>query len=470
MIILLFISLIIPLSIGYFFISSFWPETEFGQNDFLIRSFIGGGLGFGITSCLFFVWLLVVGPSIGGLVAVEIALLVSLIYYYKTKSPAAKLNRPSQPVQITPRIFAISFYIILFFAIASFVMISLRNPHGRWDAWSVWNLHAKFLYLGGDHWKDMFSGHLFWSHPDYPLLIPATVARCWKFIGYDTLAIPALISMFFTFAMAGLVFAALSIIRDKTQGLVAGMVLLATPFFIEHGASQYADIPLGFFFLSTLVLFSLHREFSGNRHNLLLLAGITTGLAIWTKNEGFLFLVSIIISRIVYVVPVKGVKTYVKQMIPYTIGTLPILATTLYLKTQLAPPNDLLSSQGYQAVLAKLTDLDRYLLVGRTFVNRIAHSGGWITSVTFLLIFYLLLLGIRIPKRQSRTVMSTMVTLALMLTGYFLVYITTHHDLHWYLLHALGRLLLQLYPSFIFAFFLIAGSPKIVEDLAVKEK
>jgi hypothetical protein len=467
MIILLLISLIIPLAIGYFIISSFWPETELSQNDFLIRSFIGGGLGFGITSCFFFVWLLVVGPSIGGLVTVEIALLISLIYFYKIKRPAVGLNRRSQSKQITTRIFAISFYIIFFSAFASFVMISLKNPHGRWDAWSIWNLHARFLFRGADHWKDMFSGHLFWSHPDYPLLIPATVARCWKFIGRDTLVIPALISMFFTFAMAGLVFAALSIIRDKTQGFLAGMVLLATPFFIEHGASQYADIPLGFFFLSTLVLFSLHQELSGNRHNLLLLAGITTGLAIWTKNEGFLFLVSIIISRIVYVVPAKGVKTYIKQMLPYTIGLLPILAITLYLKTQLAPPNDLFSSQGYQAVLAKLTDLDRYLLVGKTFVERIAHSGGWVTSVTFLLIFYLLLLGIKPPKNQKRTAWATMVTLGLMLTGYFLVYITTHHDLHWYLLHALGRLLLQLYPSFIFAFFLIAGSPKIVEDFAV---
>ncbi len=467
MIILLFISLIIPPAIGYFAINSFWPEEGTAHNDFLLRCFIGGGLGFGITSCLFFVWLLVAGPSIGGLVTVEIALLLSLIYFYKIKRPNVGLNRRSKLKQITPRIFAISFYIILIFASASFIMISLQNPHGRWDAWSIWNLHARFLFLGGDHWKDMFSGHLFWSHPDYPLLIPATIARSWKFIGRETLVVPALISMFFTFAMAGLIYSALSVIRDKTQGLLAGMVLLATPFFIEHGASQYADIPLGFFFLSTLVLFSLHQELTGYTHNLLLLAGMTTGLAIWTKNEGFLFLVSIIISRIVVIVPKNGVKTYVKQMIPYTIGLLPILAITLYLKTQLAPPTELFSAQGYQAVLAKLTDPGRYLLVGRTFISRIAHSGGWITSVTFLLIFYLLLLGINPQRKQWRTVLTTVVTLCLMLTGYFMVYITTHHDLHWYLLHALGRLLLQLYPSFIFAFFLIAGSPKIGEDFAV---
>lgn len=466
MIILSFISLIIPLAIGYFITSSFWPEEDTG--DFPVRVFLGGGLGFGITSCLFFIWLLIVGPSIGGLVAVEIALLVSLIYFYRIKRSTVNLSRLSQSGQKTPRVFVISFYIILFFASASYVLISIKNPHGRWDAWSIWNLHARFLFLGGDHWRDMFSGHLFWSHPDYPLLIPATVARCWKFIGYETKVIPALISMFFTFATAGLVFAALSIIRDRTQGLLAGMVLLATPFFIEHGASQYADIPLGFFFLSTFVLFSLHQELTSHKYNLLLLAGITTGLAIWTKNEGFLFLVSIIISRIVAVVPKYGVKTYVKQMIPFTIGTLPILALTLYLKTQLAPPNELLSSQGYRAVLAKLTDLDRYLLVGKTFMDRIVHSGGWVMSVTFLLIFYLLLLGIKPPKRHSLTVMSTMVTLFLMLAGYFLVYITTHHDLHWYLLHALGRLLLQLYPSFIFAFFLIAGSPKTDGDFALE--
>jgi hypothetical protein len=471
MIVSLFISLLIPLSIGYFFVCSFWPEVKSNQNQFLIKSFLAVGVGLGICSFVFFIWLLVVGPSISGLIIFEIALLICLIgvFIYKTKRRKTEVDCRSLTEQTAHPIFSVSFYIVLIFSIASFVFISLKNPHGRWDAWAIWNMRARFLFRGGSHWKDGFSPLLYWSHPDYPLLIPGTVARCWKIIGKETLIVPALVSMFFTFAMAGLLFSALFIVRGKTQGFLAGMVLLGTPFFIEHGASQYADVPLGFFFLATLVLFSLHERLSENSQNLLFLAGMTTGMSLWTKNEGFLFLMAIIISRIIAVVPAKGPKTYFKEMFSFAMGVLPILGITLYLKTQLGTPNDLLSSQGYRAIFEKLTDFSRYLLVGKTFITRIFLSGGWIMSITFLLIIYILLLGIKVEEKQKKAVMTTFIALGLMLAGYFLVYIITPRDIHWQLLHALGRLLLQLCPSLIFIFFLVVGAPESGNGYSVKE-
>ena len=61
----------------------------------------------------------------------------------------------------------------------------------------------------------------------------------------------------FTFGTVLLLVAAIAALRSRSQGLLAGLVLLSTPFFIIHGTSLYADVPLGFFFLATIVCIAL---------------------------------------------------------------------------------------------------------------------------------------------------------------------------------------------------------------------
>jgi len=51
-------------------------------------------------------------------------------------------------------------------------------------------------------------------------------------------------------------------------------------------ASQYADVPLAFFCLATLVLLCLADRQEKGRHGFLVLAGLACGMAAWTKNEG----------------------------------------------------------------------------------------------------------------------------------------------------------------------------------------
>ena len=44
--------------------------------------------------------------------------------------------------------------------------------------------------------------------------------------------------------------------------------------------------------------------------------------------------------------------------------------------------------------------------------------------------------------------------------GYYLVFLVTPYDLAWYLETTLGRLFLQLWPSFLFAYFLSVNTPE----------
>ena len=100
-----------------------------------------------------------------------------------------------------------------------------------------------------------------WSHPDYPLLIPASIARSWEFSRPGDAAGPgcrrAVVYLRDHWNLSLFPF---RVFVGERQGLLAGLVLLGTPFLILHGASQYADVPLSFFFVATVVLLFLHAQ------------------------------------------------------------------------------------------------------------------------------------------------------------------------------------------------------------------
>jgi len=265
--------------------------------------------------------------------------------------------------------------------------------------------------------------------------------------------------MLFTFAVVGLTFSSLCILRSKSQAFLAGLVLLGTFFFIDNGASQYADVPLAFFFLATIVLFCLQDRLSRNNYSLLFLAGMTAGFSAWTKNEGLLFLAAIIVARFAVIVPLKGWKTYLRQMLSFSVGLIPILIIIIYFKTQLAPPSTYLYL-GFQSILHRLVGFFRYFEISKAFVREIIHFDKGVVHPVPLLAFYLLCLGIKIEEKDKLSIATALITFCLMLAGYFFVYLTTSFDLYWHLGHSLDRLLLQLWPSFLFVYFLIVGTPE----------
>ena len=88
--------------------------------------------------------------------------------------------------------------------------------------------------------------------------------------------------------------------------------------------------------------------------------------------------------------------------------------------------------------------------------NEIVHFGARTIGVTPFLALYLLLVGGY--KKSILSVQIGILVLALMLVGYFAVYLTTPLDLAFQLETSLSRLLLQLWPSGVFIFFM-ATSP-----------
>ena len=80
-----------------------------------------------------------------------------------------------------------------------------------------------------------------------------------------------------------------------------------------------------------------------------------------------------------------------------------------------------------------------------------------------LLLGCLLCFGIRIEKKESAGAHTALLALLLTLAGYFFAYLVTYQPLEWHLATSCDRLLLQLWPSFLFlAFFALPGPRQLL--------
>ena len=73
---------------------------------------------------------------------------------------------------------------------------------------------------------------------------------------------------------------------------------------------------------------------------------------------------------------------------------------------------------------------------------------------------YLLLMGMRIDGKDRFNILNAVVVLLLMLAGYFIIYLISPYELNYHLMTSLNRLYMQLWPSAVFLFFMMARMPE----------
>jgi hypothetical protein len=426
----------------------------------LLRGSLSAGFGLAIFSILYFLarWsgFLHLWAIDGAVCAI---LLIAITFVRKRRVNAAP-NVETQS-QAMPRCLQIAFGLALLAALYSGVLRAIARPYGSgWDSFAIWNLHARFLFRGGIHWRDGFSALIPWSHPDYPLLLPAASAHFWTVMGRETTAVPAVLGLVFTVSTVALLFSGLDILVSRTPALLGAMCLLSTPFFIDLGTWQYADVPLSFFILATLVLLHLHDGFAlrgVESRSPLVLAGLAAGFAAWTKNEGVLFLLAILLARMWLTSRQSSpLRRPISQMAPMLLAVAPIFALIALFKRAIAPAGDLFSDP--TTMLHKLSDPSRYWAVLKWYGRELIRFGEWwlIPLPIVMLVLYFLLKR-NVTREEKETVRASAAALIVTLAGYFFIYLITPRDIYWHLRFSLNRLFVQLWPSAIFVFFAALG-------------
>jgi hypothetical protein len=318
------------------------------------------------------------------------------------------------------------------------------------------------MFRGGEHWKDVFSPDEAGWAPTHPMLTAGAIAHCWFFVGRETLLAPTAVAFLFCVAVVGLLVSSLSLLRSPRQGLIAGIVLLCSPPFVVQAASQYADVPLASFYLGAVLFLCLHDTVQRHR-GWLVMSGMMAGMAAWTKPEGLMFVLVVVLVRCVLVGASRGAKACARDLSALALGLLPVLTVRLYFEFHMvSATSDLVQGQTPQAFLTRLLTGHRYLIIVKAFGKQFVGLGGWVVTLPPLLLMYLLLVGINKAWKDRLAIYTASLTLMLMTCGYFMVYVFTPNDLVWQLGSSLDRLLMQLWPLAIFTFFLWARTPEEV--------
>jgi hypothetical protein len=243
--------------------------------------------------------------------------------------------------------------------------------------------------------------------------------------------------------------------------MLAALALLGTYYFVTTGITQYADVPLAFYVLATLACFALLDRFPRHTLPLAYLAGLCAGCAIWTKNEGLLFVSALGVARVMQALRNRG-RPVSREFVGFVLGILPLLGITAYFKISLAPPNDIVFANMLESSLKKLGTGERYWIAATLFSK---HIITFSSAMPIVLAAYLWLSGRDRGFPARDVLVPPVLVFALMLIGFFVAFIITPKDLEWHFRTACDRLILQLWPAVLMVCFLFAADPDSAAEI-----
>jgi hypothetical protein len=193
--------------------------------------------------------------------------------------------------------------------------VSVGKAYSTWDAIAVWSVKGYGIALE----KTIFAGKNWGSFGlDYPLNLPIAVST-FKLFSDDTLPGSKLIFPIFFIALIVNIYS--FFIRRKINRNYAkfGLLFLASvPLLFEHATIGYANLA----FTLYLVLGALYamEGIYESRRGALVMSGFLLGFASWTRPEGLLLsLVVVITLPLAWLISHKQMPKYVPWLIPFGI-------------------------------------------------------------------------------------------------------------------------------------------------------
>ena len=427
----------------------------------MIELAIGIISGFGVSSCIFFICFMIFAPNTSHIMMSDICLHLIFIGALSLFNRIFFRNRNPNPIDASsiygdPSAIRFIKILALVFLVSSitYFLIALQVPYGGHDAMGIWNIRARIMALPQPSWlSDLQTAG---NHPDYPLLVSGNIGRLWLYMDQTSILAPFVFHYLVTFATCLLLVSAIWRVKHLPLGILAGLILMGTPFFLRDGAeAQNADITMSFLILAVLVLLTMKDALGAERSDFAYLAGLCASLAAWTKNEGLLFLVCLLCIRFLIHAYLVSAKVAFTETVHLLLGMAPVLGVLIYFKISIASTSDLIAGQGFVETITKITDPSRHVQIFAFFVKEMFSFGRW-QVYPFLMILYLFWSGTdMIDVNKKLSVMTASGIIVVMLAGFFIVYLTTYLDLYYHLRTSFSRLLLQIWPATLFAFFLV---------------
>lgn len=419
----------VSMLIGYALLAA-WVDRGRKENWLLV--FAAPGVGLAVTASLLFYLTVLTGHIDGRSAFLAHAIVLTALGAWYCMKPNAGLKRSF------PHKSAFVFLAVLTAALVSSGFI--KSPYGVGiDAWAIWKIKARFLYLS-QHWPDVFSPVLHFSHPDYPLLYPLASAWGWLGAGHEGLLAPILVCGLFTVSITGLMAAAFEGDRWKT-GMAAALWMASIPFFTGIGGSLYADIIVAYYNLAAVIL--LDRALESRQVRLAFAAGFMAASCLFVKNEGWLFCT-------VFAAVLALLRR--KESLAALLGMMPMLALTLLFKQIASTPSHILSLDAARQHVLTPELGGRLALIAHYFTIEVFKENAWVYA-WFLAGLALVLYPKRWLERRAWILYLALFVAA----GYIGIYLITTIPLERHLKNSIDRILMHFFP--ILLYFVMSGEP-----------
>jgi len=421
-------------------------------------------LGIGFSTLVSFLLLIAGGTELLNIKTTGVILILcalTVVFKKMRGTPAATTSIIEQNsfASSPGRLIRTVYFLVLSTAIVSAVLFLWCNPHGQGDSYIIYNMRAKFLFTAGAEWRKAFDDNLFWSHLDYPLLIPLAVLNFWQWFSDAVPIVPALVAFLFTASVAVIVQCGVTLLKGSSRGLIAASLLISTPYFLKEGLSQMADIPVAAYVSACFVTVLLSQKFPKKERTLLLLSGMLAGLCGWTKNEGLLFFCAITLVYGVVIFRSESPGAAMRKSALILAGALPSLAVVLTFKVLFPHSNEVLGQHPLDA-LPRLMDATRYWKLLYAYFVHAMYFGGWILTPTPLFLIYALMSGIDTDRIARFNAQLFLGTFTLVILIYSLLIMISPNELDFQIWSTLNRLLFHYYPALVIFTTVSLSSPK----------
>ncbi|MBI5344639.1 MAG: hypothetical protein HZB21_01390 [Deltaproteobacteria bacterium] len=345
---------------------------------------------------------------------------------------------------------AILIFIIAVQVIYVFFFATTRSIRAE-DAWAIWFLKAKVFFAEGSVPGDfLLDGYYSYDHPDYPLLIPLSIAWIYTVLGSAREMLAKVIYPLQFISMLFIFNYAVRKAADARTALLFTAFLSFTPLIVIHAGglqkeigglysgdfTGHADLALSVYFLSGGAFFYLYML--ERKYAYLLLTAVFMAMGAWTKNEGLPF--AAVGAVFIGLSQFRGCRAPIKVLASAAFLFLLFIAPWPAYKAHLGLKSE------YAANLSLSTigdNMERLVLVPRRMAGYMFGK-----TVFFNLTWWAYAASLLLNRRGSfrRPLLFLNALVFLQLAAYAFIYIISPAGIEWQLGTSLERLILHLVP------------------------
>jgi hypothetical protein len=336
--------------------------------------------------------------------------------------------------------------VLAIFVIGIFLVVSgvtLREPVVEWDVLGIWALKAKVLLhepvIASDYFRDLSKAY---SHLDYPLLWPLTIAWVWSWTGQNDLAAVKVLAVAL---LSGFILVCYGLLRRNCSRPLAFLftaLLVGLPILMSQTSRLMGDPPLAFFVFGAFVC--THFWIQSVHCDDLRVASIFTMGMLFTKNEGIGLWFILLFLLTLSLIP----KGQTKRLLPALLwlGAVPLLGTAAWFVFRIGIAK---AHEDYGGKISPAFFFKNFSRIPEVFSGWGAAFFNWNDWLLFWpLAIFILLAAPKNSVRWPLVFLSLSATLPLVMYSY--VYVVSPWNLKELMDSTASRLLLQVAPLWLF--------------------